>query len=378
MAELRFERLGRKFGDFEAVKEFSLHVGADDFLVLLGPSGCGKTTVLRMLAGLLPASSGRILLDGRDITSEPPKRRDLAMVFQSYALYPHMTVARNIGFPLKLRGVPKSEIDRQVRDAAEMLQLSELLGRRPKELSGGQRQRVALGRAVVRRPKAFLMDEPLSNLDAKLRNATRMELTELHRRLGTTFVYVTHDQVEAMTMATRIAIMNAGVLEQVGSPTEVYDRPSTTFVAGFIGSPPMNLLAGSLGSEDGLLVVSATGLRVPLWRGSEVPRNVVVGIRPEDLHPTSAAILDLDAPRLNAVVTAVENLGSEEVAVCSMGLQPVLVRGARPLGLTPGSHLTLTCRADRVHLFDAASGRRLVWAAADQEDALAVSAAVGS
>ncbi len=181
-----------------------------------------------------------------------------------------------------------------------------------------------------------------------------------------------------MTMATRIAIMNNGVLEQVGSPTEVYDRPSTTFVAGFIGSPPMNLLAGSLGSEDGLLAVSATGLRVPLWRGSEVPRDVVVGIRPEDLHPTSAAVLDLDAPRLNAVVTAVENLGSEEVAVCSMGAQSVLVRGPRPLGLTPGSHLTLTCRADRIHLFDAASGRRLVWAAADQEDALAVSAAVGS
>ncbi|MDY7106272.1 MAG: ABC transporter ATP-binding protein [Actinomycetota bacterium] len=363
MAELRLERLGKRFGPVEAVRDVSLTTAADEFLVLLGPSGCGKTTVLRMLAGLLDATTGRIRLDGRDITHAPPKERDLAMVFQNYALYPHMSVARNIAFSLRLQRRPRDEIRARVDEAAEMLGLGDLLDRKPKELSGGQRQRVALGRAIVRQPKAFLMDEPLSNLDAKLRTATRGELTDLHRRLGTTFVYVTHDQVEAMTMATRVAVMNEGRLEQVGTPTEVFDTPATTFVAGFIGSPPMNLLPAEIVGEHGTLVASAPGVRAPLWPGAIEPRDVVLGVRPEHLHPLADdhGIEPADVPRLRGDVLATENHGSEEVARCRVGGRELAVRGERPLGLTPGSSVTLTCDPARVCLFDADSGRRLVW-----------------
>ncbi len=363
MAEIRFERLGRRFGGVEAVRDLTLDIGARDFLVLLGPSGCGKTTALRMLAGLLPPTTGRILVDGRDITHEPAKRRDLAMVFQSYALYPHLTVARNIAFPLSLRRTPKAEIARRVREAAEMLQLTDLLDRRPRELSGGQRQRVALGRAVVRRPAAFLMDEPLSNLDAKLRTATRVELSELHRRLETTFVYVTHDQVEAMTMATRIAIMNQGVLEQVGTPTEVYDEPASAFVAGFIGSPPMNLLEGSVTAENGVMTARGPGWRAPMFIGADERREILLGVRPEDLRVDPTVADDGNRAVFDATVTTLENLGSEEIAVCRTGERGavIAVRGPRPLGLRPGSSLRLSADPARIRLFDRASGRRLRW-----------------
>ncbi|MGC0419377.1 ABC transporter ATP-binding protein [Embleya sp. AB8] len=367
MGRIRLDALTRQFGDTTAVDAVSLDIEDGEFLALLGPSGCGKTTLLRMLAGLLPPTSGRILLDDADITHTPPRRRDLAMVFQSYALYPHLSVERNIGFPLRVRRIPKDVVRGRVAEVAAQLQLDTLLARRPKELSGGQRQRVALGRALVREPKAFLMDEPLSNLDAKLRTATRVELAALHRRLAATFVYVTHDQVEAMTMATRIALLDGGRLEQVGTPTEVYDEPASVFVASFLGAPPMNLIPGRLAStEQGLLRVEAPGVVAPLWPGRVPAREVILGIRPEHLTPVGEDAAR-DAVRIRAVVEAVENLGSEEVALCATGpagagpAGQVALRGPRPLRLAPGDPVTLTADPARLHLFDADSGRRLVW-----------------
>ncbi|MEU8782773.1 ABC transporter ATP-binding protein [Streptomyces sp. NPDC048637] len=354
MSRLRIEGVTKSFGRTVAVDGVSLDVGHGEFLVLLGPSGCGKSTLLRMIAGLTPPSAGRILLDEADITHTPPRDRDLAMVFQSYALYPHLSVARNIGFPLRARRRPRAEIRAGVAAVAEVLDLGELLDRRPKELSGGQRQRVALGRALVRDPGAFLMDEPLSNLDAKLRASTRAELTGLHSRLGSTFVYVTHDQVEAMTMATRIALLNGGRLEQIGSPAEVYDEPASVFVAGFLGSPPMNLIDARVISRDGELRAVAEGIDVPLGIAGDLPpRDVVLGIRPE--HVTAG----VEMPR--ATVRAVENLGSDEVAHCSVGAAEVALRGPRPLGVAAGDSLGLGVAPHHVHLFDRAGGRRLVW-----------------
>ncbi|WP_083828524.1 MULTISPECIES: ABC transporter ATP-binding protein [Protofrankia] len=396
MAEIRIEGLTRYFGGVRAVDDVSLDIADGDFLVLLGPSGCGKTTLLRMIAGLLEPSGGRIMLGDRDITHLPARQRDLAMVFQSYALYPHLTVERNIGFPLRAARRPRAEIARQVREVADQLELGELLGRRPRELSGGQRQRVALGRALVRDPAAFLMDEPLSNLDAKLRTATRTELTALHRTLRRTFVYVTHDQVEAMSMATRVVLLNGGRVEQAGTPTEVYDSPASVFVAGFLGAPPMNLLPARIENHGGTLTAVAEGLRIPLWPGVSEPRDVIVGLRPENAFQLTAAGAGAPvgtaspgapvgaaspagagartsaagpAPGIHGVVTTVENLGSEEVAWCDVGGQAVALRGPRPLGLTVGEHAHLTVDVSRVHLFDRASGRRLEWrpsAARDQ------------
>ena len=353
MSRIRIEAASKRFGAVTAVDEVTLDIGDGEFLVLLGPSGCGKSTLLRAIAGLAPLSAGRILLGDRDITHTQPRDRDLAMVFQSYALYPHLTVERNIGFPLRARRRSKSEIRQRVTEVAQVLDLDRLLDRRPKELSGGQRQRVALGRALVRDPGAFLMDEPLSNLDAKLRTATRSELTELHRRLGSTFVYVTHDQVEAMTMATRIALLNQGRLEQVGTPTEVYDEPASVFVAGFLGAPPMNLLPATVVSRGGALHVVGADFGLPLGITSDLPSTeVMLGIRPEHLTR---------GPGLQAVVRLVENLGSEEVAHCTVGDARVCVRGPRPLGLAAGDAVELTATADRLHLFDRSTGRRLRW-----------------
>ncbi|MEU5695127.1 ABC transporter ATP-binding protein [Actinosynnema sp. NPDC020468] len=353
MSRIQIDAATKRFGAVTAVDQVSIDISHGDFLVLLGPSGCGKSTLLRMIAGLAPLSSGRIRLADKDITHVPPRDRDLAMVFQSYALYPHLTVARNIGFPLRARGRSKTEIRGKVSEVAAVLGLDELLERRPRELSGGQRQRVALGRALVRDPGAFLMDEPLSNLDAKLRTATRAELTDLHRALGSTFVYVTHDQVEAMTMATRIALMNGGRLEQVGTPEQVYDEPASVFVAGFLGSPPMNLVDAVLTSRDGEVRVEADGVDVPLGLTGELPaREVVLGIRPEHLRPGGEL--------LRGVVRNVENLGSEEVAHCLVGQARVCLRRPRPIGLEAGDAVGLTCAPEHVHLFDRTSGRRLV------------------
>ncbi|MDN5914545.1 MAG: ABC transporter ATP-binding protein [Pseudonocardia sp.] len=357
MSRIQIEGLTRRFGTVTAVDHVGIDIPDGDFLVLLGPSGCGKSTLLRMVAGLTPPSEGRILLDGRDITHTPPRDRDLAMVFQSYALYPHLTVARNIGFPLRARRRPRAEIDSRVETVTRVLGLGELLARRPRELSGGQRQRVALARALVRDPGAFLLDEPLSNLDATLRTATRAELTELHHRLGSTFVHVTHDQVEAMTMATRIAVLNEGRLEQLGTPSEVYDTPATMFVAGFIGSPAMGLLPARLGHVDGELRARAEGVDLPAGPGDpdDGGRDVLLGIRAEHLVLTHAST----AP-LRGVVRLVENLGSEEVAHCLVGEARLSVRGPRPLGLATGDSVGLTTAPDHIHLFDPASGRRLV------------------
>ncbi|MBP2371826.1 ABC transporter ATP-binding protein [Pseudonocardia parietis] len=353
MSRIQIEGLTRRFGDVAAVDGISLDVADGEFLVLLGPSGCGKSTLLRMIAGLTAPSGGRILLDDRDITAAAPRERNLAMVFQSYALYPHLTVAKNIGFPLRTRR--RKDADAKIAEVAAVLGLEQLLDRRPRALSGGQRQRVALGRALVRDPGAFLLDEPLSNLDATLRTATRGELSDLHRRLGSTFVYVTHDQIEAMTMATRIAVLNGGRLEQVGTPEQVYDAPASTFVAGFIGSPAIGLLAAQLRSADGELRAQGDGIDIPLGvLGDSGGRDVLVGVRPEHLR------VGAGDTQLRGTVRHVENLGGEEVAHVEIGAGRVAVRGPRPLCLAVGDHITLTCEPDRVHLFSATSGRRLV------------------
>ncbi|MEC3955931.1 ABC transporter ATP-binding protein [Nocardia sp. CDC153] len=357
MARLQIDTVSKRFGTDYAVREVSLDIADGEFLVLLGPSGCGKSTLLRMIAGLEQPTSGRILLDGNDITDAAPQRRDLAMVFQSYALYPHLSVAKNIGFPLRARRRSRAEIAQRVGDVAGILELSALLERRPAALSGGQRQRVALARAMVRDPGAFLMDEPLSNLDAKLRSATRAELIGLHRRLGATFLYVTHDQVEAMTMATRIALLNAGSVEQVGTPEELYDRPRTAFVAGFLGSPPMNLFAAEVISCDGELRVRADGIDAALGLTAESAEvtPVLAGIRPERLR------LDPTASAVRGRVSMVENLGSEELVHVGAGTVELCVRTPRPAGVAVGEDIGLRADPADIHLFDPASGLRLTW-----------------
>ncbi|RDI67219.1 ABC transporter ATP-binding protein [Nocardia pseudobrasiliensis] len=356
MAQLRIEALTKRFGGHDAVRAVNLTVADGEFLVLLGPSGCGKSTLLRMIAGLETPSAGRILLDGSDITDRPPQRRDLAMVFQSYALYPHLTVAGNIGFPLRTRRLSRARITERVEQVAATLELSQLLDRRPAALSGGQRQRVALARAMVRDPGAFLMDEPLSNLDAKLRAATRAELTALHRRLGATFLYVTHDQVEAMTMATRIALLDAGAVAQIGTPAQLYDRPRSIFVAGFLGSPPMNLFAAVVSRRADGVRVLAEGIDTALGVSGDIDdRPVIAGIRPEKL------CLDPRANAVRGVVTLVENLGGEELIHVTAGSATLCARAPRPSGARVGERIGFGVDPEDVHLFDPESGLRLSW-----------------
>ena len=367
MGTIQLRGIGRSFTSTTAVRDITLDIDDGDFLVLLGPSGCGKTTLLRMIAGLLEPTTGRILLDEEDITELPSKKRDLAMVFQSYALYPHLSVRKNLGFPLRVQKLSTEEIAARVQDVAASLEIDHLLDRKPKELSGGQRQRVAVGRALVRNPKAFLMDEPLSNLDAKLRTQTRQELTALHRRLGATFVYVTHDQVEAMTMATKIVVLNAGRIEQYGTPDDVYDRPESVFVAGFLGSPAMNLLDAEVRAEDGRIAVTAANLAGDLWPGSTDPIDVVLGIRPEHLE-IAAEDGRRDGVRIAVTVDIVENLGAEQILTCTTGDGRVHVRTSREVRVAAGTDLTLRADAAHVHLFERSSGRRLEWVA-DPADA---------
>ncbi|SNY80208.1 multiple sugar transport system ATP-binding protein [Nocardia amikacinitolerans] len=358
MARLQIDAVSKRFGATDAVREVSLDIADGEFMVLLGPSGCGKSTLLRLIAGLETPTSGRVLLDGRDITGVAPQQRDLAMVFQSYALYPHLTVERNIAFPLRARRQSRARIAERVAEVAAALELTPLLRRRPAALSGGQRQRVALARAMVRDPGAFLMDEPLSNLDAKLRSATRAELIALHRRLGATFLYVTHDQVEAMTMATRIALFEDGRLAQVGPPEELYDRPRSTFVAGFLGSPPMNLLSATatVTERDGRLRVVAEGLDAALGiRGAHGDIAVTVGVRPERLRVVA------ERGALRGRVTMVENLGSEELLHVDLGGQSLCARVARPAAVRPGDAVELDAAPADLHLFDPDSGLRLTW-----------------
>ena len=342
--EVRFDGVQKAFGEAFAVRDLNLVIAGGEFVSLLGPSGCGKTTTLRMLAGLEFPTDGNISIGGRVVNDVAPGARDIAMVFQSYALYPHMTVAENIAYPLKKRGVAKAERAVRVAQVAETLQLGALLARKPRQLSGGQQQRVALGRALVRDPRVFLLDEPLSNLDAKLRSHMRAELVELHRRLGRTFVYVTHDQLEAMTMSDRIAVMHEGVLQQFGTPADVYERPVNLFVAGFIGSPAMSLLRGD--AQDGVFRHPAVTLKI------DRAGAMVLGIRPEDVL--------LGQGSFTARIRLVEPTGHEQIVALELAGGDALTARAPPdMALRAGDTLAWGLRTPRLHVFDAASGKRL-------------------
>ncbi len=363
MATVTFDHVTKRFADVVAVDDLNLEIGDGEFMVLVGPSGCGKTTSLRMIAGLEEISAGSVRIGDRVVNDVAPKDRDIAMVFQSYALYPHMTVYDNLAFGLKLRKVAKQEIDKRVKDTAAMLDLGKLLQRKPKELSGGQRQRVALGRAIVREPAVFLMDEPLSNLDAKLRVETRANIARLHQRLKTTVVYVTHDQVEAMTMGSRIAVMNEGRLQQVGPPQELYDHPVNRFVAGFIGSPAMNFVDVALTGQGADAKLSAEGITIPLpgrFRqvvGPTTDRKLVAGFRPEHLELGETAD---GAARVDVKADVVEYLGNEEMIHASAGGRDIVAVVDSAARVRPGDILELHVAPGKLHLFDPETGATLV------------------
>jgi multiple sugar transport system ATP-binding protein len=380
MGAIRLERVNKVYpGDVHAVNDVDLEIAAGEFMVLVGPSGCGKSTLLRMMAGLEEITSGSLFIGDREVTNLSPRDRDVAMVFQNYALYPHMSVARNLGYGLRVRKMPKDVIDERVNKVAKLLGLEDLLERRPGALSGGQRQRVAMGRAIVREPAAFLMDEPLSNLDAKLRVGMRAELTRLHKRLNVTTVYVTHDQVEAMTLGQRVAVMRDGFLQQVDTPQDLYHRPKNVFVAAFIGSPSMNLVEATI--ENGKALFG--GFEIPL-RGEEPPAGtVILGIRPQDFE--DLAFADPSLPTIEVEATVLEELGSESHVIFPIDApvvdadplhaaagneeQAVLVADDRQSLFTatvnpaskvrPGSRLTLAVDSSRFHFFDVDSGESL-------------------
>jgi multiple sugar transport system ATP-binding protein len=382
MAEIVLDQITKVFGDVLAVNSVSLEIPDGEFVVLVGPSGCGKSTILRMIAGLEEVTAGEISIDGEQVTDLEPKLRDIAMVFQNYALYPHMSVAANLEFGLKLRHMPKAERQRRVQDVAEILGLDQLLHRKPSELSGGQRQRVAIGRAMVREPKAFLMDEPLSNLDAKLRVHMRAELQRLHERLGTTTVYVTHDQVEAMTLGDRVAVLRDGILQQVDTPQNLYRRPANLFVAAFIGSPPMNLVeaeirdgvarfagfevpvaADALGTYNGGSVI--LGIRpsdiedASLWRGEQLPTIEVTADVTEELGSEVNVIFRVDAPPVATEEIRAATDEDDEQILLMADEQPMAVFCARVDARThiaPGQRITLTLDPSRFHFFDPDTG----------------------
>jgi multiple sugar transport system ATP-binding protein len=352
MATVTFEHVSKRYGNVVAVDDLNLEIRDPEFMVLVGPSGCGKTTSLRMIAGLEEISEGTVRIGERVVNDVPPKDRDIAMVFQSYALYPHMSVRDNLAFGLKLRHVAKPEIERRVKEAAASLNLADYLDRKPRELSGGQRQRVALGRAIVREPAVFLMDEPLSNLDAKLRVETRANILKLYQRLNTTFVYVTHDQVEAMTMGTRIAVMNEGRLQQVGTPQELYNRPVNRFVAGFIGSPSMNFADVEVqGSGDTLRLIGA-GIEIPRplqLRAGTSHKKLIAGFRPEHLSLEEAAG---DSAILDAHAEVVEYLGNEELIHATVSGQDIVAVVDSSHRVRPNDDLKFRIALDKVQLFD--------------------------
>ncbi len=357
MASVTYEHVVKQFGTNTVLSDLNIAVEDREFLVLVGPSGCGKSTALRCLAGLEEITSGRILIGDRDVTNVAPKDRDIAMVFQSYALYPHMSVYDNMAFGLKLRKMPKNEIDQRVKEAAEILGITHLLQRKPRQLSGGQRQRVAVGRAIVREPKVFLFDEPLSNLDAKLRVQTRAEISKLHQRLKTTFIYVTHDQVEAMTMATRIAVMKDGILQQLDTPQNLYDRPGNVFVAGFIGSPSMNFFNAKLvRGNDGLAVdCGAFAVRVPQPLPSYdayVGKSVVFGVRPEDIHDPEFAPPGIHISEIEAQVEVTELMGNEVFLYLKSGDQSYVARVDPRTRARVGNTIKVAFNMDNMHLFD--------------------------
>ena len=363
-AAVSFEGVYKLFGTERAVEDLNLSIKAGEFMVLVGPSGCGKTTTLRMLAGLERPSYGRIRIDDTVVNNVSPRDRDIAMVFQSYALYPHMNVYDNLAFGMRARGEPRATVEERVKETADVLGLAQLLKRRPSELSGGQRQRVALGRALIRQPRVFLMDEPLSNLDAALRVQMRAELSRLHQRFGVTTVYVTHDQVEAMTMGDRIAVMADGRLQQVDSPETLYDRPANTFVAGFIGSPRMNFVPGRIVSVEGRPAVEYLGATTRLDTASSLAGGhpggeVVVGIRPEDLA------WDAVAGRENSVVLAaevdvVEPMGHEAYVTAICGGETIISRFPPRSGVRTRERIQLTLNPARIHLFDSGTGASIL------------------
>ena len=343
-------------GNVEAVKGVSIDIADSEFIVLVGPSGCGKSTLLRMIAGLEDITTGEIRIGDRLVNKVDPADRDIAMVFQNYALYPHMSVYNNLAYGLKNRGMAKDEIDRRVKEAARILEIGEYLDRKPRALSGGQRQRVAMGRAIVREPAAFLFDEPLSNLDAKLRVQMRVEIKRLQQSLGTTSVYVTHDQLEAMTLADRLVVLNGGNIEQIGAPIEVYDKPASTFVASFIGSPAMNLVNVKANGE-GLALESGEGLSGPNAKGKD---RYIVGIRPEHLEPVDAPVSG-DGVNLEVNVDVLEPVGAESFVYASFpnGGQEIVVRVSSHAHHEPGEKMFLHAAAKDVHFFDVETGRRV-------------------
>jgi multiple sugar transport system ATP-binding protein len=353
-----YDHVTKEFGNVVAVNDLDLKIDDKEFLVFVGPSGCGKTTALRLLAGLEEISKGTIKIGERVVNDVPPKDRDIAMVFQSYALYPHMTVYDNLAFGLKLRKTPKDEIKRRVNEAAEILGIGEFLDRKPRQLSGGQRQRVAVGRAIVREPEVFLFDEPLSNLDAKLRIAMRAEITKLHLRLQTTFIYVTHDQMEAMTMASRIAVINKGMLQQLDTPQMLYDRPDNMFVAGFIGSPAMNFFKARLKKEDGKLIVDAGSFWVPVPPDRNkayqayVDKPVVFGIRPEDIYNPVFVPPGIHAALVDMKVDMTELMGNEIFLYVVTGENTVLARVDPRTDFHIGDKAQVAFNMDKCHLFD--------------------------
>jgi multiple sugar transport system ATP-binding protein len=358
MASVLLRDVRKAFGVTHVIHGVDITIGDGEFVVLVGPSGCGKSTLLRMIAGLENITAGEIRIGERTVNNVPPKERDVAMVFQNYALYPHMTVAANMGFSLRLRGAAKAEIDARVARAADILGLRPLLARYPRQLSGGQRQRVAMGRAIVRDPQVFLFDEPLSNLDAKLRVAMRTEIKELHQRLKTTTVYVTHDQIEAMTMADKIVVMHDGLVEQIGAPLELYDRPANLFVAGFIGSPAMNFLpgriaAGAVGRNGGVEFEGPQGTRLPLARvgPGQGGRAAIYGVRPEHF------VLAEDG--VDATIQVVEPTGAEIQVAAKLGGTDIIAVFRERHRLSPGERIRLKPDPEFVHLFDDATGKRL-------------------
>ncbi|KRB55036.1 sugar ABC transporter ATP-binding protein [Rhizobium sp. Root708] len=353
MASVSVTNARKNYGHFEVLHGVDIDIRDGEFVILVGPSGCGKSTLLRMIAGLEEISSGRIAIDSRVVNDVAPKERDIAMVFQSYALYPHMTVEANMGFSLRLAKAPKEEIRQRVREAAQILGLESLLERYPRNLSGGQRQRVAMGRAIVRQPQVFLFDEPLSNLDAKLRVQMRSEIKQLHQRLKTTTIYVTHDQIEAMTMADRIVVMRDGYVEQIGSPLELYDRPANLFVAGFIGSPGMNFIEGKVSADGPIEFIADGGPRLPILENTPAARGqeVIYGIRPEHIF--------INQGGAQGEVAVVEPTGAETQITAALAGTNIVATVRERLNLHAGDTISLQPNLSKVHLFDAKTERRL-------------------
>lgn len=358
MANVKYDHVFKRYGDVTAVNDLNIDIADKEFLVLVGPSGCGKSTALRLLAGLEEISDGRILIGDHVVNDVAPKDRDIAMVFQSYALYPHMSVYDNMAFGLKLRKTPKPEIDRRVKEAAQILGIGELLDRKPRQLSGGQRQRVAVGRAIVREPKVFLFDEPLSNLDAKLRVETRANINKLHQQLQTTFIYVTHDQVEAMTMADRIAVMNKGILQQVDTPQTLYDTPANLFVAGFIGSPAMNFFPAKLVKDDSKLYVDGGSFKVQIPEARNdvymphAGKTVIFGVRPEDVHNPEFAPPGITAQPVAAKVDVTELMGNEIFVYLKTGEHNFVARVDPRSRFRIGDDTQMVFNMENMQIFD--------------------------